>query len=96
MKKTFQMLCILLFGGAFLQTHAQNKQGPPPPPAPLSAQAPFKAPAPLTAQETKQVIDTINKLLVTNYIYPQMADKMVSALSANFKKGNYRFHIWIL
>ena len=46
-------------------------------------------PEPITAQETKQVIETINKLLIANYIYPQMADKMANSLSANLKKGNY-------
>jgi hypothetical protein len=54
----------------------------------LKVQAQNK-PEPVTAQEKKQAIETINKLLVANYIYPQVADKLVSSLSSNLKKGNY-------
>jgi retinol-binding protein 3 len=46
-------------------------------------------PQPVTASEKKEVVETINKLLIANYIYPQMTDKIVNFLSTNLKKGNY-------
>ncbi len=57
-------------------------------PAFISVQAQNK-PEPVTKQEKQQAIETINKLLIADYIYPQVADKMVSTLSTNLKKGNY-------
>src|SRR5450631_4364362 len=55
-----------------------------------SAQAQNK-PEPLTEQEKKQTIDSINQLLNEEYIFPETAAKMISALLANLKKGSYRF-----
>jgi prefoldin subunit 5 len=78
MKSTISMLCIVLLSAA-VNVRAQMQPGPGPGPTP----------APVTDQEKRQVIDTINHLLVNDYIYPEVAGKMVNALSANLKKGNY-------
>jgi hypothetical protein len=54
----------------------------------LQAQAPDK-PVPLTENEKKQVIDSVSKLLTNEYIYPEVAKKIINAIASNSAKGNY-------
>lgn len=41
-------------------------------------------------EKVNQLLDTISALLIKNYIFPEMAEKMVSILSKNYKENKYR------
>lgn len=45
---------------------------------------------PLTEAEKKMVIDSISKRLADTYIFPEAAQRMVLALSAKARKGDYK------
>ena len=44
----------------------------------------------LTTKEISVTIDSIGNKLKANYIFPEVADKMMASLESNFKKGNYK------
>ena len=44
----------------------------------------------LTQKQVNVTIDSIGNQLKANYIFPEVADKMVAALESNLKKGNYK------
>jgi len=44
----------------------------------------------LTQNQARVTIDSIGNKLKANYIFPEVADKMIAALENNFKKGNYK------
>jgi retinol-binding protein 3 len=46
-------------------------------------------PESLSELQKKQTVEFINKLLNDEYIFPDVAQKMINTISANFKKGNY-------
>jgi retinol-binding protein 3 len=56
----------------------------------LSKAQPQNEPAPLTENDKKQTVESLTKLLNEEYIFPDVAEKMITALSANYKKGNYK------
>jgi len=43
----------------------------------------------LSAEEMTVTIDSINSILLKNYIFPEVANKMAQSLNANLKKGAY-------
>ncbi|MFD3003870.1 S41 family peptidase [Pontibacter toksunensis] len=45
---------------------------------------------PLTKKERAEVVNSVSKLLKENYVFPEVADKMVHLISANMKAGKYR------
>tara|TARA_R110000787_G_scaffold86285_3_gene184002 strand:+ start:17941 stop:19275 length:1335 start_codon:yes stop_codon:yes gene_type:complete len=49
-----------------------------------------KEDASLTQKQASVTIDSIGNKLKANYIFPEVADKMIVALESNFKKGNYK------
>ena len=56
----------------------------------LGKAQPQNEPAPLTENDKKQTVESLTKLLNEEYIFPNVAEKMIAALSANYKKGNYK------
>mgnify|MGYP000101618948 CR=1 FL=1 len=49
-----------------------------------------KEDATLTKKQAGVTIDSIGNKLRANYIFPEVADKMIAALESNLKKGNYK------
>lgn len=45
---------------------------------------------PLTKKEKAEVLTSVGKLLKDNYVFPEVADKMVNLISANMKAGQYQ------
>lgn len=43
-----------------------------------------------TQKQASITIDSIGNQLKANYIFPEVADKMIAALESNLKKGNYK------
>ena len=43
-----------------------------------------------TQKQASITIDSIGNKLKANYIFPEVADKMIAALESNLKKGNYK------
>lgn len=48
------------------------------------------APVILTIQEKNAVVDSISKQLKTNYVFPEIAEKMAKKIKASLKKGEYK------
>lgn len=48
-----------------------------------------KAAAVFTQSQASITIDSIGNKLKANYVYPEVADKMIAAIESNLKKGNY-------
>ena len=44
---------------------------------------------PLTKKERVEVVNSVSRLLKENYVFPEVADKMVHLISANMKAGKY-------
>lgn len=49
----------------------------------------MNSPAPLTVAEKSEVVDSISRLLNSNYVFPEVAKEMAQLISKNLKSGNY-------